>query len=48
MRDLLRGLRLFGTLIGSNSPRPVKSTIYGYLQRWPCLFCGRIVAEPVA
>jgi hypothetical protein len=21
-----------------------KSSIYGYLQRWPFLFCGRIVA----
>src|SRR5687768_18313642 len=25
------------------SPRPVNSSIYGYLQRWPFLFCGRIV-----
>src|SRR6185369_6523822 len=30
------------------SPRPVKSSIYGYLQRWPFLFCGRIVADPIA
>src|SRR5688572_15346736 len=29
------------------SPRPNKSSIYGYLQRWPFLFCGRIVAEPI-
>src|SRR6185369_8214401 len=27
------------------SPRPVKSSTYGYLQRWPFLFCGRIVAD---
>src|ERR1041384_3522371 len=30
------------------SPRPIKSSIYGYLQRWPFLFCGRIVADPIA
>src|SRR5688572_32913497 len=29
------------------SPRPINSSTYGYLQRWPFLFCGRIVAEPI-
>jgi len=30
------------------SPRPINSSIYGYLQRWPFMFCGRIVANAIA
>src|ERR1044072_9078426 len=34
---------------GSNPLAPTNnSSTYGYLQRWPFLFCGRIVAQPIA
>jgi len=39
--------RTVRSVVRIHSPRPTTSSTYGYLHRWPFLFCGRIVAEPI-
>ena len=43
--DSSRGKELVQVTSVSVWPRPINSSTCGYLQRWPFLVCGRIVAD---